>query len=73
MAKQKQKDYQLDLTADRLFDAFDDLVDSGIDNIKINKNDSKSSFRWTIQILNHRGKILAESKSWLEKFREESA
>ena len=55
---------------DKLFDAFYDLVDSGYDNIKINKNGSKSIYNWTIQILDFRGKILAESKTANEKWRE---
>ena len=55
---------------DKLFDAFYDLVDTGLTNIKINKNGSKDIGNWTIQILNFRGKILAESKTANEKLRE---
>lgn len=53
------------------FNAFYDLVDSGLDNIKINKNGSKSICNWTIQILDFKSEILEESKSWTEKFKEE--
>jgi hypothetical protein len=58
--------------SDRLFDAFYDLVDSGLDNIKINKNGSKNSYDWTIQVLDFRGNILTESKTWNERFKEEN-
>lgn len=59
-------------TAHRLFDAFYDLADSGHTNIKINKNGSKNICNWTIQTLDFRGKILEESKTPYEKWREES-
>tara|TARA_R100001163_G_C4939896_1_gene112207 strand:- start:204 stop:401 length:198 start_codon:yes stop_codon:yes gene_type:complete len=57
---------------DKLFDAFYECWDIGVDNIKVNKNGSKYIGNWTIQILDFRGKILAESKTANEKFREES-
>tara|TARA_B100001250_G_scaffold213635_1_gene183257 strand:- start:1903 stop:2100 length:198 start_codon:yes stop_codon:yes gene_type:complete len=57
---------------DKLFDAFYDLVDTGLTNIKINKNGSKDIGNWTIQILDFRGKILAESKTPFRKHFEDT-
>lgn len=57
---------------DKLFDAFYECWDTGLTNIKINKNHSKDIGNWTIQILDFRGKILHESKTPFRKHFEES-
>ncbi len=54
----------------KLFDAFYDCVDTGLTNIKINKNGSKDIGDWTIQILDFTGKILEESKTANEKWQD---
>ena len=58
--------------SERLFDAFYDCVDTGLTNIKINKNRSKNSLNWTIQILDSKGNIIEESKNWHEKYASEN-
>tara|TARA_R100001510_G_scaffold1369_1_gene1093 strand:- start:64 stop:264 length:201 start_codon:yes stop_codon:yes gene_type:complete len=50
--------------SERLFDAFNDLVDNGISGVRIKKNKSKNIINWTIQILNVSGEVVAESESW---------
>ena len=50
--------------SERLFDAFNDLVDNGIRGVRIKKNKSKNIINWTIQILNVSGEVVAESESW---------
>tara|TARA_R110000803_G_scaffold110910_3_gene179369 strand:+ start:515 stop:727 length:213 start_codon:yes stop_codon:yes gene_type:complete len=53
---------------EKLFSAFNELVDRGLENIKINKNKSKTSSDWTIQILDFKGDIIAESKSFSQNY-----
>lgn len=55
---------------EKLFSAFNELVDRGLQNIKINKNKSKKSTYWTIQILDFKGDIVAESKSWSQNYQD---
>ena len=56
---------------DKLFDAFYECWDIGVDNIKVNKNHNKCIGNWTIQILDYKGKILHESKTPFSKAFEE--
>ncbi len=57
---------------DKLFDAFNDVVDRGF-GVSINRNKSKSIFNWTIQILDVDKSIYLEGLSHSEYRQKESA